>query len=478
MADFTVTRLDDATDATLPGLTLRQAILAANATPGLDDVVFASDLEGEIDLTDGALRLQDGTRVTGPFGSDGTPLIVVDAQGNSRVLDVSDEGSVTDLSLRGGRADEGGGILVREGADLTLTNVHVFDNAATFFGGGLFVEETARLTMTGSRVFDNETTAFGFTPGGGGLFASPRSVVRLSDSSFVENQGNDGGGIRFLSADVTIVRSEFVNNYGPLGAQVSGGDGGRLRVTETLVSGGSSYAFTGPFFGPMDVEIRLPRRTEEEFAVFAGEDADRFVLSPDSDADLFYVSGGGQDTVIAGRGDDRIFGEQGGTADDRFFGRSGRDELSGDDGNDFLNGGQGADTLRGDAGNDTLIGGNDGGDVLIGGDGADVFAFLGSHRAEQGATIEDFGTGDVIALDDRLFIGTALARVADESFDPRSVTEAMVQTALSSGVMEYDAATGSLAINRPLEAGQDASRIELLRITPDTALAADDFVIF
>src|SRR5262249_46962547 len=61
---FTVTNLADSG----PG-SLRQAVLDANAQPGLDVIDFASGLQGTIALTSGPLNITDGLMVTGP-GAD------------------------------------------------------------------------------------------------------------------------------------------------------------------------------------------------------------------------------------------------------------------------------------------------------------------------------------------------------------------------------------------------------------------------
>lgn len=94
-----------------------------------------------------------------------------------------------------------------------------------------------------------------------------------------------------------------------------------------------------------------------------------------------------RDQVIAGIGDDTVFGHGG---DDVIYGGpgssfmggqmayavadDGADQLHGGGGNDLLDGGGGADVLRGGNGDDTLIGGL-GADTLVGGAGRDLFVF-------------------------------------------------------------------------------------------------------
>ncbi|WP_459990409.1 calcium-binding protein [Methylosoma difficile] len=81
----------------------------------------------------------------------------------------------------------------------------------------------------------------------------------------------------------------------------------------------------------------------------------------ETDDDWLY-GGNGNDLMIAGLGNDNLFGE------------AGVDELQGGDGNDKLYGGAGDDHLFGQVGNDVLYGG-DGDDVLVG--------FTASNESKQ-----------------------------------------------------------------------------------------------
>ncbi len=91
-----------------------------------------------------------------------------------------------------------------------------------------------------------------------------------------------------------------------------------------------------------------------------------------TDNDLVYgddVGGASNDTIYAGYGNDRIFGDNpqsstGGS--DLIYGDSGKDEIYGGHGSDYLDGGEGDDVLFGDSG-----GGQFGEDVLVGGIGSD-----------------------------------------------------------------------------------------------------------
>lgn len=126
-----------------------------------------------------------------------------------------------------------------------------------------------------------------------------------------------------------------------------------------------------------------------------------------------YVNGnGGADTIFGGNGSDRLRGGagndliDGGSGPDEINGNKGDDTILGGEGNDILRGGQGNDLLTGGAGNDIMSGdlGNDtlvagaGVDIMTGGQGADRFDLSASDAAGIDAsglftTILDFSDG-------------------------------------------------------------------------------------
>lgn len=77
---------------------------------------------------------------------------------------------------------------------------------------------------------------------------------------------------------------------------------------------------------------------------------------------------GGDDVICAGGGNDTVYGDRG---DDHVFGEKGNDTIYGERGSDELDGGGGGDSLFGASGNDSLEGGAGNGDRLDGGPGDD-----------------------------------------------------------------------------------------------------------
>ncbi|MGH1465305.1 MAG: Hint domain-containing protein [Cognatishimia sp.] len=90
----------------------------------------------------------------------------------------------------------------------------------------------------------------------------------------------------------------------------------------------------------------------------------------------------GDDSVLAGDGNDTVYGNLG------------NDSIDGGLGDDFLIGDQGDDTLIGGAGNDSMIGG-DGDDVFLGGDGNDTVETSAGNDVFYGGAGDDRVNGDL-----------------------------------------------------------------------------------
>ncbi len=102
---------------------------------------------------------------------------------------------------------------------------------------------------------------------------------------------------------------------------------------------GTSVSITGP----------VVAKTAE---LTTGDQADFVSITSSTTPGWTIRSGGGDDQVLAGLGDDFIYGG------------TGIDNLRGGLGNDYLNAGSGiGDHLSGEDGDDTLVGSNDGSDT-------------------------------------------------------------------------------------------------------------------
>jgi VCBS repeat-containing protein len=262
-SDITVTTLADTVGG--PGVSLRDAIIQANANPGDDFIRIIPT--GTITLTqagageDAALTGDlDVTDTSGSIFLYGAlpGATVIDADGLDRVFDVRPGARLVTqyVTVQGGVADYGGGFR-NEGILVTTVGTLVTGNVATVGGGGIAnIGTDARVTATSCTFLDNRAgdinnpadTASGGavwaeglganfgpgvefrgnTAGGGGTGGAIayRGTHSVNDTKFVGNRAGEGGAISLVSGRVTIETSTFDGNAAVRGT-VNGSPGGR-----------------------------------------------------------------------------------------------------------------------------------------------------------------------------------------------------------------------------------------------------------
>jgi parallel beta-helix repeat protein len=207
-ATFPVTNTNDADAGSL-----RQAILDANANAGEDVITFDSGVTGTITLTTGELEITEGVTITGP----GANLLSISGNNNSRVFNIlpgTFENPVTvnidSLTITGGNAGNGGGILTDVFTILNLMNSAVSNNSAVGPGGGIYCSE-GEVHLTNSTVSDNSAAS-----GGGGIWITRNSiggVLTLTNSTVSGNTvSGGGGGILLYLSSATFTNSTLSNN--------------------------------------------------------------------------------------------------------------------------------------------------------------------------------------------------------------------------------------------------------------------------
>ena len=122
-------------------------------------------------------------------------------------------------TLRGGGVDNGGGIYIKEGSNVTLIDVNIDDPYASDEGGGIFIKDSI-LTMKGG-----EVTSCDSENDGSFLRATDSSTVTLDGVKITENESGDGDGV--IAADggtmLTITNCEISQCH-------SSGDGGAIDL--------------------------------------------------------------------------------------------------------------------------------------------------------------------------------------------------------------------------------------------------------
>lgn len=156
-----VTKTEDEPPAevtTIPGISLREAILLANGTPGLDIIRFAPGLAGQqVILSDIALEIRSELRIEGQSIPGGVTIsgssyrilsatefhhltIINGRSGNtsSGVVDIAAPFTARNCTITECRALRGGGIYLRSNGSCTLVHCTVTGNHANLEGGGIY----------------------------------------------------------------------------------------------------------------------------------------------------------------------------------------------------------------------------------------------------------------------------------------------------------------------------------------------------
>jgi hypothetical protein len=194
--------------------TLRDAITSANSNPG-STITFASGLSGTINLASALPTITVPTTITGP----GASQITVDGQDSVRDFyvapTVADSAiAISGLTVSGGRALDGAGILSHAAA-LTLSDMVVTANSATSVGGGgIAADLGGTLNILNSTVSGNLATAS--IGRGGGIYTENESgtVTTIRSSTISGNQATKwGGGVYFdYGAEGVVENSTIYNN--------------------------------------------------------------------------------------------------------------------------------------------------------------------------------------------------------------------------------------------------------------------------
>ncbi len=132
------------------------------------------------------------------------------------VLDVHEGGNLTiqdsgfSGTIKGGYANNGGGIYISEGAVCTINGGTISNNYAKDKGGGVYTEGT--LIMTQGTISRNCTSS----EDGGGIYCAKSGTIQLKNVFFRENEANEyGSGIMIvLGNDDSYIRNCYFEKNG------------------------------------------------------------------------------------------------------------------------------------------------------------------------------------------------------------------------------------------------------------------------
>ena len=202
-ATFIVNSTADTNDGTCnsSNCTLREAINAANTTPGADIISFK--VGGTILLTDTLPLITDAAGVT--IGA--TPRrVTISGNGASRILDVA------------------------SGARLTLQGLTLIDGYSTGNGGAI--------RALGPLDAQNCTFSKNHADFGGAIYSSIGNEWFAMRCTFYQNLATSGGGAIYNGVGACHVHnSTFVGNTAPNGGALENGSGWAMHVYFSTVSG-------------------------------------------------------------------------------------------------------------------------------------------------------------------------------------------------------------------------------------------------
>ena len=183
------------TNDTGPG-SLRQALAIAND----GDTIDATGISGVITLTTGVLLVNKGVTLNGP----GAGVLAIDGNAVSAVFQAMSMAPViiSDVTIRNGHGNFGGGILNNAATVLTLMNSTLSGNGAGF-GGGIY--NGADLTIVNSTLSGNLAGA-----DGGGVYNA--STLTITNSTFSGNAAHGSGGACINGGMLLITNSTLGGN--------------------------------------------------------------------------------------------------------------------------------------------------------------------------------------------------------------------------------------------------------------------------
>jgi hypothetical protein len=210
------------------------------------------------------------------FGESGQGGTFLTTNGVGRVftmgIGVTQATILSDVTIRDGRADDGGGILLANGASPVLRRCRLVENTSfrsggSSWGGGIRVGSGSQLLVedctfdrnvadyfccfppgqgnggaisaaSGSsirvvRSTFRENGAAGFEGGFGGALEVGQSATAIIEDCFFQGNGGYGGGVGSNDGNVTIERCVFTEHVGYSGAAVGAG-GGRTIIRSSL----------------------------------------------------------------------------------------------------------------------------------------------------------------------------------------------------------------------------------------------------
>lgn len=235
LVHYIVTTSDDTIPDGAVG-SLRWAINEANRTMSSAMITFAPDVTN-IPLYFGTLNIADFSSLT-INGPGVTVRGTTQRPGTNFTIGTQANVMINGLRIELGRnttGGNGGGIVVGEGAQLTLNQVTLVSNMSIGNGAGIYVGTGGRLSLNQSVLRDNR--ALGGS--GGGIYVESGGQVFVEGSQIDDNLGIFGAGI-YMSAgsQLNVESSNITANVGRTGGAGSiHVESSEVRIANSVLAG-------------------------------------------------------------------------------------------------------------------------------------------------------------------------------------------------------------------------------------------------
>jgi CSLREA domain-containing protein len=234
--DVTTTKDTTPNGCTKKSCTLREAVIASNASTGVKDTVVLPSKgpyklqippAGEDDETTGDLDLTDPVSIKHTGKGNAT----IDAKKLDRVIFADIPFDSTEvytklkrITITGGKVqnDTGGGLKLGETL-LGLDHSKVVGNVSAYGGGGIYAA-AGELTLTDSTVSGNRSSV------GGGVLSNVETKIQGSTISGNAAQSGDGGGLLFDGSELTMADDTVAGN------SAAGQGGGIIAYSESSLN--------------------------------------------------------------------------------------------------------------------------------------------------------------------------------------------------------------------------------------------------
>lgn len=290
---------------------LREVMIDANETAGVDTITFMAGLTGTINVLSDLPELEEGIDLQGP----GASVITInggwtEAGGDStghalfvlkQLYGADGASTISGVTITGGNASNnadagsGGAIQKSEGnADLTIADVVLSGNYASNDGGAVHLYETAGTVTIRNSVISNNVAYYA----GGALYASnnPDRGVLFLNVSNVEISGNtagdDGGGL-YLEQTITTISNSTI--HGNVSGDNGGGievEQGSLTIIDSTISGNEGVTGGGIYAEQLYADLEIFNSTISGNR--ATSDSEPYLYNGNT-----FVSGGGGGIYLA-----------------------------------------------------------------------------------------------------------------------------------------------------------------------------------